>query len=266
MTYEKCLNCQLVFCINLCRSENKLEGGELFVLNESIKQKKIAPCYVILPLECCCELLRAAYIGFYNENGLYDPLIELLWQCFFDLRTSAFLVITSHYRGAIQLLRPVLEIIAVGLYFKERIEKASLDYSYWLFSIPIPNGFVTTDSVGLIGIVDFIEDLDDPQKVYYDFKAWTEDKFRIEPDEYKIVTGRDIEKPRRLDFGYSIAWRNKRKRLVGGYTKRLEEKQQKFNQYLHSYYEKMNIGDPEGCSSCPAMTHFNDLLNITLSF
>jgi hypothetical protein len=224
MEQNNCLDCQLGFCINLKRAENELEGGELFVLQESINQKKFAPCCVIAPLECCCNLLRTIYgkLG----AGELDPLIELLWQCFYDLRTSSFLAITAHYRGAIQLLRPVLENIAIGIYFKERIKTA--------------------------------RSFDESSKISSDFNGWKEDKLRIEQDDYKKETGLDAYNARRLDYGYAIAWLKKRGLLEGDSQSRLEGQQRIFNEYLHTYYNKMDIGDKEGCSSCPALTSFNE--------
>ena len=132
MEHEKCLNCERIPCANLSLKRDELDGGELYVLNESIKQKKVVPCQPMTALYSCCRLCQTAYKTLTEENKIEEaelidvpPLLDLIWQCIYDLKTSAFLALSAHYRGAIQLLRPVIENILVGLYFEERLQRAS---------------------------------------------------------------------------------------------------------------------------------------------
>ncbi len=84
------------------------------------------------------------------------PLLFLTWQCIHDLKASAFLALTAHYRGAIQLLRPVIGNILVGLYFEERLGRAISE-----------------------------EEVDQA-----DFDKWADDKYRVSEEEWKRVIGK----------------------------------------------------------------------------
>lgn len=66
-----------------------------------------------------------------DGTPIYPPLIYFTWQGFFDLKASAFLALTAHYRSAIQLLRPIIENIIVARYFQEQICHAKDDDKEW---------------------------------------------------------------------------------------------------------------------------------------
>jgi len=131
---EKCLNCKHIPCANLFLKKDELDGGELYVLKECvINQKKIVPCQPIMPLYTCCRLWQVAYFALNNEidktkeNETIEvlPLLFLIRQCFYDFKASAFLALSAHYRGAIQLLRPTVEMILAALYFEKKIQESS---------------------------------------------------------------------------------------------------------------------------------------------
>jgi len=123
LEHDKCLSCEHIPCANLFSNKDELDGGELYVLYETIAKKQLVPCQPITPLHSCCLLWQTAFKLF--DEGKYSPLLNLMWQCFYDLKTSAFLALTAHYRGAIQLLRPVIENILVGIYFEDLLVRAT---------------------------------------------------------------------------------------------------------------------------------------------
>ena len=69
MENNKCLSCPLSTFGNLHHKIAELEGGELFVLEESIEQKKLLPCQPLYPLDYglifgreCMQLWKKKYI------------------------------------------------------------------------------------------------------------------------------------------------------------------------------------------------------------
>ena len=177
---EKCLNCEHFPCANLSLKIDDLDGGELYILNESIKQKIVVPCQPMTPLQTGYLLCQTACKTLIEENNIEDdkelslpPLLFLTWQCIYDLNASAFLALTAHYRTAIQILRPVVENILVGLYFEERLRRAISE-----------------------------EKID---QAWSDFYKWGDDKYRISEEEWSRVTGKwEEERKRRLSFGFLI--------------------------------------------------------------
>ncbi len=232
MEHEKCLSCEHIPCADFHCKKDELEGGELYVLNECIKQKKVVPCQPITPLYSCCMLWQTAYKTLIAENkieegeSIDEPLHELIWQCIYDLKASAFLALSAHYRSANQLLRPVVENILVGLYFKEKLQRASSK--------------------------------DEEDQVWTNFYNWAEDKHRISEDEWKRVTGKvEQERKRRLGFGFIIGFFNKEGVLTRKGIERFEVLQRKLNKYLHPYFQQMDIGGKK-CSTCPATTRYDE--------
>ncbi|MCK4734165.1 MAG: hypothetical protein KAT65_17055 [Methanophagales archaeon] len=234
MEHEKCLNCEHIPCANLSLERDELDGGELYILNESIKQKKIVPCQPMTALYSCCMLCQTAYKTLIEETNIEDgkelllpPLLFLTWQFIYDLKASAFLALTAHYRTANQILRPVIENILVGLYFEERLRRAISE-----------------------------EKID---QAWSDFDKWADDKYRISEEDWKRVTGKleEEERKRRLSFGFLIEWLNKENVLTGRGKERFEKIQGQLNKYLHPYFKRMDIGE-EKCSKCPATTRYDE--------
>jgi len=220
MEHEKCLNCEHIPCANLSLKRDELEGGELYVLTESIKQKKIVPCQPMTPLYSCCMLCKIAYQIWLKENKIEEeelidvpPLLELIWQCIYDLKTSAFLALNAHYRGAIQLLRPVVENILVGLYFEERLKRAC----------PSENEI---------------------NQAWADFDKWKEGHYKL--------NGED------LDFGNLKKWLVKNDILTDVGKKEFGRLWGKLGkEYIHPYFPRLDIGE-EKCSKCPATVRYDE--------
>jgi hypothetical protein len=170
-------------------------------------------------LRSCCLLISEIL-----EHTDADPFIYLAIQSLYDLRSSAFLAITAHYRGAIQLIRPIVETILVGIYFKARIERASPEE---------------------------VKNLDQ------DFDKWTKDNFRISAKEYQVVTGIPAREEMRLDFGFTRSWLIKNNCISGRDNQRFESLEGMLNKYIHSYFASMNISNPN-CSTCPSLCRYDE--------
>lgn len=227
--HKKCLECSHINCANFFweRKENELDGGELFVLNRCIEEKKIVPCQPINPIYSSCLLIQGANESLkelVGEEGASSPMINLLWQCLYDLKASAFLALTAHYRSASQLLRPIIENILVAAYFEERIRSADTE--------------------------------DASIKVWKDFTDWTEDEFRV-PENIWDATGRQNtkRKNRYLKFGFLVEWLLDHEVLMN--KEKIEKTWRRLNKYLHPNYEHMDVGK-EKCSICPATTRFDE--------
>ncbi|MCD4809755.1 MAG: hypothetical protein K8R17_07640 [Methanosarcinales archaeon] len=224
--HEKCLSCEHIPCANLSLKKGELDGGELYVLDECIMQKKVVPCQPITPLYSCCLLCQAARKTLNIEEELVPPLLLLTWQCLYDLKTSAFLALTAHYRGSIQLLRPVIENILTGLYFEERLSRSTIE--------------------------------DEVEQTWADFDKWGNDQYKISEIEWKkVMSYSEEERKRRLGYGFLIQWLNKEGILRRRGIYKFDTIQRQLNKYLHPYFEQMDIGT-EKCSKCPATTRYDE--------
>ncbi|WP_348303446.1 hypothetical protein [Methanothrix sp.] len=138
MDVDKCLSCNLSRFGNLRLKKDDLMGGELFVLEQSIDQKRIFPCQLVCPLDAGFRLLLEVYNSLDMDTpheGLdssyirvMPPMLFFAYQSFFDLKASVFLALAAHYRSAIQLLRPVLENIVLSKYFQEKLRRADKEW------------------------------------------------------------------------------------------------------------------------------------------
>lgn len=135
MDDNECLNCEFCKFGNLYKKITDTAGGELFVLNESIKRKKLMPCQSIYFLDLGFNMWKNIFNSLRMNGSIEEldsdeiyaipPIVYATYQSFFDLKASAFLAFTAHYRSAIQLLRPILENIIVSRYFQEKIRNSN---------------------------------------------------------------------------------------------------------------------------------------------
>lgn len=116
MAQDDCLRCGNLPCVNLFFKGDELQGGELYVLEEEITKGRLLPCSAGCALYACCKLWTGANKKL-EQKEKFSPLLITFRQCLYDLKTSIFLALTAHYRGAIQQLRPVLENAIAGLWF-----------------------------------------------------------------------------------------------------------------------------------------------------
>lgn len=110
--HDKCLRCDLVPCVDFYLSTEKLEGGEIHVLEGIIKERLHVPCEIGNLIYSLCKLTTP-----FTEFLSYP----LFLQCVRDLKASAFLLMCGHYRSSMQILRPVIENMLAGVYFDAKI-------------------------------------------------------------------------------------------------------------------------------------------------
>jgi hypothetical protein len=141
-------------------------------------------------------------------------------QCIKDLRASAYLLLSCHYRSAIQLLRPVVENCITGLYWDAK------------FSLARQNEI---------------------EVVNQQFSDFGEDKFKIPILEWRHVFPNDHKtKPKkRLDFHYCFSWlKNEKDTAIddeaGNEASKLVDE---LNKYLHPSPTHMEIGK-KGSPAC----------------
>lgn len=126
--HDKCLQCDVIPCVDFFRSTEKLEGGEIFVLEEIIKNRLHVPCEIGSLIRSLCKLSVPLTEAF---------SFPLFLQCIRDLKASAFLLMCGHYRSSMQILRPVIENMLAGFYFdakyllaKNKIETAEVQEAF----------------------------------------------------------------------------------------------------------------------------------------
>ena len=222
---SKCLSCRHIPCVNFYREAKggKVEGGELKVLDLSIKVEKLLPCMPGQHLHACCKLWSSALEPLGEEEE--SPLLLVLWQSLYDLKASMFLALTAHYRGAAQLLRPALDNLVVGLYFQ-----------------------------GKLMLCDSEEEVD---CVAANWSQWINGDYIVPEKEWLEVTGKsEDERRKRLGFGFIVEWLKGKQMISGGDKQRLQEVWGRLNKYLHPHFRKMDISS-EGCSSCPGTTAYD---------
>jgi hypothetical protein len=233
--HEKCLSCKHIRFANFLLKEDELEGGEFYVLNECIKQKKVFPCQPMSVIDSCYKLYIAAWDTLNIENEIEEgkfvelPLFTMVWQCFYDLKASAFLALTAHHRSANQLLRPIVENLLVGLYFETKLRRASTS-----------------------------EDSKELKQVLLDLDRWREDRYTISEEEWVKIMGRQQEeRKRRLGFGFLIEWLKREKVLTKiGQGILVNKAQSVLNKYIHPYFQYMDIGK-ENYSKSPETTRYD---------
>ena len=116
---HNCLECEIVPCTNLYRKgKRNLEGGEIYLLHKLIEKRIILPCNVGDVIYTTCQLWSFLNDTFPSGDTL--PSQKIFPQCIRDLRASAYLLLSCHYRSSIQLLRPIVENCLVGIYWDSK--------------------------------------------------------------------------------------------------------------------------------------------------
>jgi len=127
-SHAKCVKCQNFPVLNLLFEDENEVGGEISVLNFSLKKKEGISIYCTDGILLCilCQMILPT-----DENEDFaENFLEIFWQSHNDLRTSLFLAFCGHYRGAYQIMRSSYENIIIGFYlssFKVGEEKSKLE-------------------------------------------------------------------------------------------------------------------------------------------
>jgi len=208
-----CTKCKLIHCINLYgKGTEEMEGGEIYVLDYCLKNNEYTLCEGGGLLDALCQLLKE-----FKDFTFY----ELFYQCIRDLKASLFLLISGHYRGAIQLLRPVVENWLAGVYWDSKL-------------------------------AEFTENNEEYEK----FR--TEEKYEVSEKEWNEVFGNEKKstKKRHLDQEFLSSWMMKREIIDGEYKQEINTMCGKLNKYLHPNFSTMDI-KKAGREGYPAWVKYN---------
>ncbi|MCX9010848.1 MAG: hypothetical protein OIN66_06965 [Candidatus Methanoperedens sp.] len=222
--HRNCLKCRIIPCINFYRkgkvNVNELDGGEIYFLKETIKEKLITPCLLGCLIYPMCKLL----IPLYEDEGKFSSSL-LYHQCTRDLRASAFLLLTGHYRSSMQILRPVLENWLTGVYFDTRYHHSR------------------NESEKEIVV-----------KRYNDF---LDGNFKITDKEWVEIFGSTKRKRELLDQKFLLEFMLKENLISREENEKLKNKVKELNKYLHPHFEFTDVGRPS-CPSCPSSVKFDE--------
>jgi hypothetical protein len=206
---HNCLKCENVPCVNLYRKLGKNEGGELYLYNSIIKNKLHVPCECGALIHSLCQSLSI----------IEDEIpTELFIQCIRDLKTAAFLILTGHYRSAMQLIRPIIENWLTGLYWQVKFSNATAKEKQQ----------ITVE--------------------YYKFLELEEYSI-IENDWKEIFT--NSKRKKYFNHEFLTSWLLKRGVKDGKFKSNIQKRMSYLNRYLHPNFKKTEMSrfDCFGCSS-----------------
>lgn len=217
--HKDCLRCEHIKCIDFYREIDELEGGELYVLESTIKKKIHLPCEVGFLIHPMCQLL---YIIISNLDLISSPIYN---QCIRDMKASAFLLFSSHYRNSIQVLRPVLENHLVGLYFDTR----------WISAEPGK----------------------EKENVEKDFKDFMEGEYVVPSSEWKKLFPNRKRIKRKIDHEFCVEWLVDKGIINTKLKDRIAKTFGVLNKYLHPDFTRMEISRAN-CTACPATVKYDE--------
>lgn len=218
--HRDCLKCDKIPCINFYRQANKLEGGEIYFLEETIKEKLITPCLSGCLIYPMCQLIVPLYEGKISTYLLYH-------QCIRDLRASAFLLLTGHYRSSMQILRPVLENWFTGVYFDTKYHH-SLN-----------------------------ENEKERERVVEEYNDFLAGNFKITEKEWEETFGSTKGKSKWLGQRFLLRFMLKENLISREDNAQLKKKVKVLNKYLHPDFKSTDVGRPS-CPSCPSSVKFDE--------
>ncbi len=214
---HKCLECELVPCINLYRKLDKGGGGELHILESTIKNKVHVPCEYGALIHSLCQLLSL----------ISDTLsFELFNQCIRDLKAASFLILTGHYRSALQLMRPIIENWLTGLYWDVKFSHSNARTKKRII------------------------------KEYEKFRK--QDRYIVlEKDWNEVFGAEDMAKKRHFDQEFLLRWLLKKGVIDGKFKSNLQDKIRVLNRFLHPIFKETDISKPK-CTACPSTVAFDE--------
>jgi hypothetical protein len=209
MKENACLKCKIIPCTNFYeKGKAPLEGGEIYVLNKLIEERIVLPCNVIDVVYISCKLFDLLNDKIFGSDNL--PSTKIFPQGIRDLRASAYLLLSCHYRSAIQLLRPIVENCLVSM--------------YW-------------DSKYVLAVKEHKE-----KQFKKEFQLFEEGQFEISDEERKEVFPNETKQKKRLDYDYCLTWlmthkgeKNKEEIPISFDNRdQLTKKWGELNRYIHS--------------------------------
>ncbi|MEM2972106.1 MAG: hypothetical protein QW270_06780 [Candidatus Bathyarchaeia archaeon] len=216
---SKCVQCKHVPCIDFFKSWGELEGGELFLFNKIIEDRKFVPCIVGASIYTLCQCT----LNLSNNEETTDlPITHVLLQCIRDLKCSVFLAIFGHYRHAMQTLRPVFENFLAGLFFTYLEDYDS--YMKWLDGEYIIPRYLWKEIMG--------DRKPLKKKLDYEFCL-------------------EFMGKRCIHSKYLRKWEKQKQKIK-------EKIIGPLNKYLHPYFPSFEIALGKRCAGCPAAVKYDE--------
>ena len=216
---HECMRCDLLPCMNLYREIDKAEGGEIYLYESTVKNRVHLPCEFGVMIHCLCKL----------SVPISDALsFEMYNQCIRDLKAISFLVLTGHYRNAMQLMRPVVESFLTGLYWDVKVIQAD-------------------------------SDAETQRMVRTEYERFTEqDRYLVPEEDKNEAFGSDEQRRKRyLDQDFLTKWLLTKQVIDGKDKAKLQDMIGALNRFLHPTYKTTDISRPE-CTSCPSCVAFDE--------
>ncbi len=216
---HKCLNCDLLPCMNLYRQVDSSEGGELYLYESTAKNRVHVPCEFGVLIRCLCRL--SVPISSALSFEMYN-------QCIRDLKAASFLILSGHYRNAMQIMRPVIENFLTGLYWDIKILEAG-------------------------------EDEKAQQAIEDEYEKFTEqDRYMIsEEDRMEVFGSDDTRRKKYLDQDFLLGWLSAREVIDGKDRAELQDQIGMLNRFLHPNFKATDFSRAE-CASCPSCVSFDE--------
>lgn len=214
--HKDCLRCDMIPCIDLFAKRGELQGGEIYVMQDIIKNKHHVPCELGALIYALCQLLKE--IPSASSFGLF-------FQCIRDLRAIAFLILSAHYRSAMQLLRPVIENWLTGIYWDIK------------FSLAEPADQAITEQ---------------------DYVNFQHGKYEIPEIEWQRVLP-DIEgdgRRRHLNHRFLLAWTVSKNIISLELADRIGKQIWLLNKFLHPHVRFTEVARSD-CPPCAASVAYN---------
>jgi len=214
--HKDCLRCEIVPCINLFTKRGELEGGELYVMRSIVENKHHVPCELGVLIYTLCQLLKE--IPSPSSFGLF-------FQCVRDLRAVAFLILSAHYRSAMQLLRPVIENWLTGIYWDTK------------FSLVEPT---------------------DQGRIEQEYLNFQHGKYEIPEIEWQGIfpNARDYRGRRQLSHRYLVPWAVSENIISQEFADRIERQIWLLNKFLHPNIRFTEV-TRKSCPPCAASVVYN---------
>ena len=217
-SHKQCFKCQYLPCINLY-SDTKGRYGELYVLSK-YKDVGIPPCSIGVFMYSLCQLTRYIY------EKTQSPALEMYIQGLRDFKASIILLFTGHYRTSIALLRSVLEMFLVGIYFDARYFSA--------------------------------ENEKKAEEILLEIEDFLNEKYEV-PKEIRLLANQPHKK--KLDYSLILEYLMRMGGIYKGHEKYLKRLKRDFeklinelNGYIHA--KRLEIIKPY-CPPCPAAVALN---------
>lgn len=217
---HKCLECEHVPCIDFYqKSTQPFVGGEIYVIRSLIEDKKCFPCEIGSLIYSLCKL----------SLPISDfPSSTMFAQCIRDLKASAYLLLSCHYRSSIQLLRPVVENYIAGLFWDVKFAVAGQDG----------------------------KKLEEVRQSYLGF---LEDTYEIPISEWYEVFPRDDRRPKKkLDVDFCLSFMVKKGAANNWFKNEITELVGKLNRYLHPRGLKFTEMEKPDCPNCPSFVRYQE--------